>query len=78
MLDPATVQILFADLQPAIVARSKTNRPQGLTCAASVLAQCARLLGLPVHHSVVPEGGEAPEVLPDLAKEHRVRRNSLA
>jgi len=26
-------------------------------------------LGLPVHRSVVPEGGEAPEVLPDLAKE---------
>jgi nicotinamidase-related amidase len=69
MLDPATVQILFADLQPPIVARSKTNPPQGLTCAAFVLAQCARLLGLPMHHSVVPEGGAAPEVLPDLAKE---------
>ena len=69
MLDPATVQILFADLQPPIVARSKTNPPQNLTCAAFVLAQCARRLGLPVHHSVVPEGGAAPEVLPDLAKE---------
>jgi hypothetical protein len=69
MLDPATVQILFADLQPPIVARSKTNPPQSLTRAACVLAQCARLLGLPVHHSVVPEGGKAPEVLPDLAKE---------
>jgi nicotinamidase-related amidase len=69
MLDPATVQILFADLQPPIVARSKTNPPQSLSRAASVLAQCARLLSLPVHHSVVPEGGKAPEVLPDLAKE---------
>ena len=70
MLDPATVQILFADLQPPIVARSKTNPPQSLSCAASVLARCARLLGLPVHHSVVPEGGKAaPEVLPDLARE---------
>jgi nicotinamidase-related amidase len=69
MLDPATVQILFADLQPPIVVRSKTNPPQSLSRAASVLAQCARLLGLPVHHSVVPEGGKAPEVLPDLAKE---------
>jgi nicotinamidase-related amidase len=69
MLDPATVQILFADLQPPIVARSKTNPPESLSCAASVLAQCARLLGLPVHHSVLPEGGKAPEVLPDLAKE---------
>ena len=69
MLDPATVQILFADLQSPIVARSKTNPPQSLSRAASVLARCARLLGLPVHHSVVPEGGKAPEVLPDLAKE---------
>jgi nicotinamidase-related amidase len=69
MLDPATVQVLFADLQPPIVARSKTNPPQSLSRAASVLAQCARLLGLPVHHSVVPEGGKTPEVLPDLAKE---------
>jgi nicotinamidase-related amidase len=69
MIDPATVQILFADLQPPIVARSKTNPPQNLSRAASVLARCARLLGLPVHHSVVPEGGKAPEVLPDLAKE---------
>jgi hypothetical protein len=69
MLDPATVQILFADLQAPIVARSKTNLPQSLSCAASVLARCARLLELPVHHSVVPEGGKAPEVLPDLAKE---------
>src|ERR1700739_1916058 len=63
MLDPATVQILFADLQPPIVARSKTNPPQSLSCAASVLARCARLIGLPVHHSVVPEGGKAPEAI---------------
>jgi hypothetical protein len=69
MLEPATVQVLFADLQPSIVARSKTNPPQSLSCAACVMARCARLLGLPVHHSVVPEGGKAPEVLPDLAKE---------
>jgi hypothetical protein len=61
MLDPATVQILFADLQPPIVARSKSNPPQDLTRAASVLARCARVLRLPMHHSVVPEGGEAPE-----------------
>ena len=47
MLDPATVQILFADLQPAIVARSKTNPPQSLSCAAAVLTQCARIQGHP-------------------------------
>jgi hypothetical protein len=52
MLDPATVQILFADLQPPIVVRSKTNPPKSLSRAASVLARCGRLLRLPVHHSV--------------------------
>jgi hypothetical protein len=39
MLDPATVQVLFADLQPQIVARSKTNPPDALTRSAGVLAQ---------------------------------------
>ena len=53
MLDPATVQILFADLQPPIVARSKTNPPQSLSCAAAFLAQCARLFGLPVNLSAM-------------------------
>ena len=54
MLDPATVQILLADLQPPIVARSKANPPQSLSCAASVLARCARLLGLPMHSVSAP------------------------
>jgi hypothetical protein len=31
MLDPATVQVLFADLRLQIVARSKTNAPDALT-----------------------------------------------
>jgi hypothetical protein len=44
MLDPMTVQVLFADLQPQIVARSKTNTPDALTRSATVLAQVARLL----------------------------------
>jgi hypothetical protein len=78
MLDPATVQILSADLQPPIVARSKTNPPQSLSCAASVRTQCARLLDLPVHHSVVPEGGKAPEVYRTSHKKPRVHRNSHA
>jgi hypothetical protein len=57
MLDPNTVQILFADLQSQIVARSKTNTPDALARSAAVLAQVAGLLHLPMHHSVVPEGG---------------------
>src|SRR5271157_3154045 len=56
MLDPNTVQVLFADLQPQIVARSETNAPDALARSAAVLAQVARLLHLPMHLSVVPEG----------------------
>ena len=69
MLDPNTVQVLFADLQPQIVARSKTNAPDALARSAAVLAQVARLLHLPMHLSVVPEGGQRPELIPELARE---------
>src|ERR1700746_2899683 len=69
MLDPNTVQVLFADLQPQIVARSKTNAPDALARSAAVLAQIARLLHLPMHLSVVPEAGQPPEVIPELARE---------
>src|SRR6266478_9487539 len=68
MLDPNTVQVLFADLQPQMVARSKTNTPETLARSAAVLAQVARLLHLPMHLSVVPEGGQRPELIPELAR----------
>src|SRR5260370_21635043 len=69
MRDPSTVQVLFADRQPQIVAGSKTNRPDTLARSAAVLAQVARLLHLPMHLSVVPEGGQRPELIPELARE---------
>src|SRR5258708_32479205 len=69
MLDPNAVQVLFADLQPQLVARSKTNTPDALARSAAVLAQVARLLQLPMHVSVVPEGGQRPELIPELARE---------
>jgi Isochorismatase family len=69
MLDPNTVQLLFADLQPQMVARSKTNTPDTLARSAAVLAQVARLLHLPMHISVVPEGGQRPELIAELARE---------
>src|SRR5260370_15908249 len=69
MLDPNTVQVLFADLQPQIVAGRKPNPPEALARSAAVLAQVARLLHLPMHLSVVPEGGQRPELIPELARE---------
>ena len=71
MLDPKTVQVLFADLQPQMVARSKTNPPEALARSAAVLAQVARLLHLPMHLSVVPEGGQRPELIPEPAGDAR-------
>ena len=63
------VQLLFVDLQPQIVQRSKTTDPKALAQSAAVLAQLGKIFSLPVTISVVPEGGEAPEVIPELAKE---------
>ena len=68
-LQPAEAQVLFADLQKQIVARSKTNEPESLRRSASVLAQLAKVFALPVTLSVVPEGGGAPELIPELLKE---------
>src|SRR5260370_42550283 len=69
MVDPNTVQVLVADVQPQIVAGSKTNTPEALARSAGVLARVARLLHLPMHLSVVPEGGQRPELIPELARE---------
>ncbi len=68
-LEAGTVQILFADLQPTMVARSKTNPPAALAAAAGVLAEVAVLLGLPVHFSVAPEDSNPPVLIPELARQ---------
>ena len=68
LLEAAAVQVLFADLQPSIVARSKTNPPAALAASAGVLAKVAALLGLPVHFSVVPDEGRPPVLIPELAR----------
>ena len=68
MLCTTAVQVLFADLQPSIVARSKTNSPTALAASAGVLAEVAGLLGLPAHFSVVPDGGKPPVLIPELAQ----------
>jgi hypothetical protein len=67
-MDFACVQVLFADLQQGIIARSRTNPPEELASSAGVLAEVAKLLRLPIHFSLVPEGGQAPEHVPELAQ----------
>jgi Isochorismatase family len=76
------VQLLFADLQPQIVQRSKTTDPNEIAQSAAVLAQLAKVFSLPVTISLVPEGGEAPELIPELAREaaeaHQFQRASAS
>ena len=74
LLDPADVQILFADLQPPIIARSRTNPPAALARSAGVLAEVGRLLGLPLHFSVVPDAGQEPELIPELAADGEAKK----
>jgi isochorismate hydrolase len=68
-LNPSDVQVLFADLQKQIVARNKTNEPQTLAKSAIALAQLAHVFSLPVTVSVVPQGTQKPELMPELEKE---------
>jgi hypothetical protein len=68
-LNPADVQILFADLQKQIVGRNKTNDSKTIAKASATLAKLAGVFSLPVTISVVPQGSEKPELIPELEQE---------
>ncbi len=65
-LSTDSAQLLLCDLQPQIVARSKTIEPDALGKSAGVLLEVARLFSLPTTLSVVPEGDKAPELISEL------------
>ena len=65
-LSPDTAQVLICDLQPEIVARSKTTEPDVMARSANVLLRLAELYDLPTVLSVVPEGGREPELIDEL------------
>jgi hypothetical protein len=65
-LSTDSAQLLLCDLQPEIVARSKTIDRDVLRKSAGVLLEVAKLFSLPTVLSVVPEGGKAPEVISEL------------
>jgi nicotinamidase-related amidase len=56
----------LCDLQPQIVARSKTIDAGALGTSAGVLLEIAKLFSLPTTLSVVPEGAKAPELISEL------------
>ncbi|HWX14072.1 MAG TPA: hypothetical protein VNY06_04300 [Methylocella sp.] len=62
-MDFACVQVLFADLQQGIIARSRTNPPEELASSAGVLAEVAKLLRLPIHFSLEAAGGVTTSVV---------------
>jgi hypothetical protein len=65
-LDPADVQVLFADLQNSLVAGSAITPPAVIARSAGVLAKVASFLRMPVLFSVVPEGAAPPTLIPEL------------
>ncbi|GLW55716.1 hypothetical protein Kpho01_37270 [Kitasatospora phosalacinea] len=65
MLDPRTVQIVFADLQDSIVALSRTNPPDTVRRSAGVLGRIARTLEIPFTVSAAPRPG-GPGVIAEL------------
>ena len=65
-LSTDSAQPLLCDLQPEIVARSKTIDRDVLSKSAGVLLEIAKLFSLPTTLSVVPEGNKAPELISEL------------
>lgn len=67
MINPNDLVILFADLQPALIANSGTISPKLIEASAGALARAAAILEVPVLFSVVPENGGPPTHLSALA-----------
>ena len=65
-LSTDSAQVLLCDLQPEIVARSKTIHRDVLSKSAGVLLEIAKLFSLPTTLSVVPEGDKVPELISEL------------
>lgn len=75
-IDPADVQILFADLQSSLVTRSVTTSPAVIAQAAKALANVASVLELPMLFSVVPEGDGRSVLIPEL-RDYATSTNTL-
>ena len=75
-IDGADAVLVFADLQPALVARSRTASGEAIEAGAAALAQAAVIFGWPMLFSVVAVDGEPPAHLPPLA-DHAANGNSF-
>lgn len=75
-VDADDTVLIFADLQPELVAKSRTRSANGISAAAAALAGAAGLFGLPMLFTVVGVDGKAPSHLPAIA-EHAGAVNSF-
>ncbi|MFC0267809.1 isochorismatase family protein [Kushneria aurantia] len=66
-IKPAQVQVVFADLQPALVGNSVTLAPEAMTRSAVGLAEIASLLDMPMWFSVAAQAGMDPTMVEALA-----------
>lgn len=62
------IQLVFADLQPELIAGSTTTTPASLAAAAAVLAKAGRILSLPMTFCVVPVRGQSAQLIPELVE----------
>lgn len=62
----ADIQVLFADLQPTLIAGSSSMTPAALASGARVLAHIARLAGVPTTFSLVQADGKPGVLIPEL------------
>ncbi len=65
-IDPSTVQLLIADLQPSLLVGSRTAPPDAIARSATVLAKVGEILALPTLFSIVPEGANPPSLISEL------------
>ena len=76
---PENVIVLLLEMQPEIVASSRTQPEAQLRRVASVLTRCARELDIPVLTSVVPLApGVAPELIEELSACKAVPRTTVS
>jgi nicotinamidase-related amidase len=67
-MNPKNTQVLFMDLQPGLIASSKTVQSASLANAAATLAHCATILALPMAFCVVPGGNAPGRIIAELAQ----------
>lgn len=66
-IDPADTVVVFADLQPALVHKSRTQSGAAIEAGAQALARTAQIMDMPMLFSLVAVDGQQPSHLPALA-----------